>query len=357
MFLRAILMATVLSYVAAMFCAVTYAVEKAPGTTDYHEPALTETDRQHWSFQPVVRGKLPEVADAQGWCRGGIDRFVLLKLAVKKMPPGDEASRETLLRRLSFDLTGLPPTLEDIEAFAKDESPDAYERLVDRLLASQGYGERWGQHWLDLARFAETDGYEHDLVRKEAWRYRDWVVGALNADLPYDEFVRQQVAGDEQGSGVRGQESEDIGSQLEEFKSEISDGNKPKQIPLNRKSIPTMFCLSGPDMPDINSQEQRKHELLNEMTGTIGSVFMGLQIGCAQCHDHKYDPLSQADFYRLRAFFEPAVSLQKDVSVIALHTDDKFKGPARLWIRGDWQRPGMEVHPAMLRVLLPLPLG
>ncbi|MGI8981980.1 MAG: DUF1549 and DUF1553 domain-containing protein [Pirellulaceae bacterium] len=321
--------------------------------TDYQEPPIAETDRQHWSFQPIVRPKLPEVAGAKGWCRGGIDRFILAKLEAKKMTPGNEAGRETLLRRLTFDLTGLPPTLEEIEAFTNDQHPDAYERLVDRLLASPSYGERWGQHWLDLARFAETDGYEHDLVRKEAWRYRDWVVGALNADMPYDEFVRQQVAGDEQGSGVRGQESEDIGSQLEEFKSEISDGNKPKQIPLTRNSIPTMFCLSGPDMPDINSQEQRKHELLNEVAGTIGSVFMGLQLGCAQCHDHKYDPLSQADFYRLRAFFEPAVSLQKDVSVIALHNDAKFKGPARLWIRGDWQRPGMELQPAFVRVLLP----
>ncbi len=331
------------------------AVEPTATTADYQEPPLTETDRQHWSFQPVVRGKLPEVADAVGWYRGGIDRFALLKLAERKTPLGDEAGRETLLRRLSFDLTGLPPTLAEIEVFTNDASPDAYERLVDRLLESPAHGERWGQHWLDLARFAETDGYEHDLVRKEAWRFRDWVVGALNADMPYDEFVTRQVAGDEQGSGVRGQESEEIASQISNFKSEISDGSKPKQQPLTRASIPTMFCLSGPDMPDINSQEQRKHELLNEVTGTIGSVFMGLQIGCAQCHDHKYDPLSQADFYRLRAFFEPAVSLQKDVSVTALHTDEKFKGPARLWIRGDWQRPGMEVQPAFLRVLLKPP--
>ncbi|MFN0019545.1 MAG: DUF1549 and DUF1553 domain-containing protein [Pirellulaceae bacterium] len=322
------------------------------GEADYQEPPLTQTERQHWSFKPILRPKLPELADAKGWCRGGIDRFILLQLDEKKSIPADEASRETLLRRLTFDLTGLPPTFSEMEAFTNDNEPDACERLVDRLLASPAYGERWGQHWLDLARFAETDGYEHDLVRKEAWRYRDWVVGALNADLPYDEFVRQQVAGDEEGD--RGQGTGDkIESQASDFKSEISDGSKPKQTPLTRSSIPTMFCLSGPDMPDINSQEQRKHELLNEVAGTIGSVFMGLQIGCAQCHDHKYDPLSQADFYRLRAFFEPAVSLQKDVSVIALLTDDKFKSPARIWIRGDWQRPGMEVQPAMVRVLLP----
>ena len=338
---------------AVAVCSLLTAGEPPTSTSDYQEPPVTDADRGHWSFQPVVPRNLPEVADAKMWCRSGLDRFVLLKHEEKKSIHGDEASRETLLRRLTFDLTGLPPTLSEMDAFTNDESPDACERLVDRLLASPSYGERWGQHWLDLARFAETDGYEHDLVRKEAWRYRDWVVGALNADLPYDEFVRQQVAGDELGSGVKGQASEEIPSQISNFKSEISDGSKQKQTPLTRSSIPTMFCLSGPDMPDINSQEQRKHELLNEVTGTIGSVFMGLQIGCAQCHDHKYDPLSQADFYRLRAFFEPAVSLQKDVSVTALHTDEKFKGPARLWIRGDWQRPGMEVQPAMVRVLLP----
>ena len=284
---------------------------------------------------------MPEGVADEEWGRNGIDQFVLAKFQEKKASPGAEASRAMLLRRLSFDLTGLPPTLDEMEAFAKDESPDAYERLVDRLLASPNYGERWGQHWLDLARFAETDGYEHDLVRKEAWRYRDWVVGALNADLSYDQFVRQQVAGDEGISDFRLQIA-DSESQAPKVQSEI----------INLQSIPTMFCLSGPDMPDINSQEQRKHELLNEVTGTIGSVFMGLQIGCAQCHDHKYDPLSQADFYRLRAFFEPAVSLQKDVSVTALKSNDKFNRPTRLWIRGDWQRPGMELQPGFLRVLM-----
>ena len=349
---RALMMAIATGSCCVLTCA-SLAAEPAATIADYQEPPIMETDRQHWSFQPIVRPKLPEVANAREWARGGIDRFILARLRDQKSRPVNAASRETLLRRLTFDLTGLPPTLEEIEAFTKDQSPDAYERLADRLLASPAHGERWGQHWLDLARFAETDGYEFDSVRKEAWRYRDWVVEALNADLPYDEFVRQQVAGDEQGSGIRGQESEEIKQQVSDVKSEVSDGAKPKLMPLTGKSIPTMFCLSGPDMPDVNSQEQRKHELLNEVTGTIGSVFMGLQIGCAQCHDHKYDPLSQADFYRLRAFFEPAVSLSKDVSVTALHTDDKFKGPARLWIRGDWQRPGMEVQPAMVRVLLP----
>src|SRR4029079_14577144 len=166
-----------------------------------------------------------------------------------------------------------------LTAFENDRSPDAYDRLVDRVLASPAFGERYAQYWLDLARFAETDGDEHDKVRPNAWRYRDWVIAALNADLPYDQFIRQQLAGDE--------------------------NSNPKSEIINLKSeIATMFCLAGPDMPDINDQLERRHSLMNEMTATVGAAFLGLQLGCAQCHNHKYDPLSQADFYRLRAVFE-----------------------------------------------------
>ena len=144
-------------------------------------------------------------------------------------------------------------------------------------LASPEYGVRWGQHWLDLARFAETDGFEHDKVRPQAFRYRDWVVDALNADVPYDRFVQMQIAG---------------------------DVLYVKQAGDPGPAIATGFLLCGPDMPDINLQEERRHNVLNEMTSTVGSVFLGMQIGCAQCHDHKFDPISQRDFYRLRAFFE-----------------------------------------------------
>ncbi|MDB5337065.1 MAG: hypothetical protein JWN70_2684 [Planctomycetaceae bacterium] len=187
------------------------------------------------------------------------------------MPPAD---RLTYLRRVTFDLTGLPPTPAEQAEFLADGAADARERLIDRLLASPAYGERWAQHWLDLARFAETDGYEHDLVRQNAWRYRDWVVEALNRDLPYDEFVRLQLAGD------------------------LIHPGDPSA------TVATGWLLCGPDMPDINNQDERRHTVLNEMASTVGAVFLGLQVGCAQCHDHKFDPLSQADFYRLRACFE-----------------------------------------------------
>ena len=296
------------------------------------EVPITEADRDHWAFRPVVRPPLPQVNDA-AWPRNAVDRFILAKLEQEGLQPAKEASRATLLRRLSFDLHGLPPSPEEIAAFESDQRPDAYERLVDRLLASPHYGERWAQHWLDLARFAETDGFEHDKVRPGAWKYRDWVIAALNADMPYDEFVTWQVAGE--GSGFRVQGSGDSKSEIRNPEFEI----------------PTAFILAGPDMPDINDQAERRHNLLNEATATVGSVLLGLQMGCAQCHDHKYDPISQADFYRLRAVFESAVPpLKRDVPYNVL-IEQKDTPVARFWIRGDHRRPGPQVQPGVPRVV------
>ncbi|HZL89942.1 MAG TPA: DUF1549 and DUF1553 domain-containing protein [Pirellulaceae bacterium] len=324
------------------------------------EAPITDADREHWAFAPLLPPELPDVKDEGKWARTPVDQFVLAKLEEKGIAPQAEANWDTLVRRLSFDLTGLPPDRGAGVPPAEYGngtrsvpttyySPDEYERLVDRLLASPAYGERWAQHWLDLARFADTDGFEHDKVRPEAWKYRDWVIAALNADLPYDEFVRMQIAGDMiQGSGFRvqdgrGQRSEVRGQEKENPKSEIQ----------NRKSeIATMFCLAGPDMPDINSQEERRHYLLNEMTATVGSAFLGLQVGCAQCHDHKYDPISQADFYRLRAFFESAVELKKDASVSVLREQEK-PVESRFWIRGDFRQPGALVSATFPRIANP----
>jgi hypothetical protein len=232
------------------------------------ERLVDPSDREHWAFQPLSPPVIP------AGTAHPIDAFLEQTLREQKLSAVETADRPTLLRRLCFDLTGLPPTLEQQHAFLADDTAEAYERLVDRLLASSAYGERWAQHWLDLARFAETDGFEHDKLRPEAWRYRDWVIQALNEDLPYAEFVRRQLAGDLLAPG------------------------DPEAI------VATGFLLCGPDMPDINDQAERRHTLLNEMTGTVGAVFLGLSLGCAQCHDHKSDPISQFDFYRLRAFFE-----------------------------------------------------
>jgi hypothetical protein len=255
--------------------------------------------------------------------RNPIDLFILARLHEQGLAPLPPADPVVLIRRVTFDLVGLPPTPQEVDAFRWDASPDAYEELVDRLLGSHAYGERWAQHWLDLARFAESDGFELDQVRPSAWRYRDWVIQALNGDMPYDRFIQYQLAGDEL------------------FPEE------------GQPCVSTSFCLSGPDMPDINSQEERRHELLNEMTGTVGAVFLALQIGCAQCHDHKFDPISQGDFYRLRAVFEPAVHVEPKQSVSVLQ---EHPGPVRtshLMIRGDWRRPGPIVFPAFPRIANP----
>ena len=239
------------------------------------EAPLTAADREHWAFRPLARSKLPTVK-RDDWCRSPVDRFILAKLEAAGLTPLPQADRRTLIRRVTFDLTGLPPTPAQVDAFVGDATPEAHERLIDRLLESPAYGQRWAQHWLDLVRFAETDGFEHDLERPQAWRYRDWVIDAFNADMPYDEFVQWQLAGDEL---------------------------RPDDAAA---SVATGFLLCGPDMPDINLLEERRHNFLNDMTGTIGSVLLGLNVGCAQCHDHKFDPISQLDFYRLRAFFDPA---------------------------------------------------
>lgn len=286
------------------------------------ESPVTAVNREHWSFRPLSRPEAPQVANA-AWCRTEIDRFVLSELEKKGLSPLPEADRGTLIRRLSFDLIGLPPTPDEVATFIADNSVDAYERLVDRLLASPRYGERMAQGWLDLARFAETDGFEFDKTRPDAWKYRDWVIDALNQDLPYDRFVQLQLAGDEFAPGDPA------------------------------AAVATAFCLSGPDMPDVNLQEERRHHLLNEMTGTVGSVLLGLQVGCAACHDHKYDPLSQADFYRLRAVFEPAVAVAKDKSVSVLREGVTKAEAGRVWLRGDFRRPGPEVSPAFPRIANP----
>jgi hypothetical protein len=237
------------------------------------EAPITASDRMHWAFQPARRPTVPPVQNAD-WCRTAIDRFILPRLETTGLSPLPEADRATLLRRVTFDLTGLPPTVDELDAFLADPAPDAYDRVVDRLLASPAYGERWAQHWLDLARFAETDGFEFDHERPNAWRYRDWVVDSLNGDMPFDQFIRLQLAADE----LHPDDAAALAA--------------------------TGFLLCGPDMPDINDQQERRSTFLNDLTGTVSAALFGLQVGCAQCHDHKYDPISQYDFYRLRAFFD-----------------------------------------------------
>ena len=285
------------------------------------EPTITAKDRAHWAWQPLGQAAIPQVPQA-GQLANPIDHFIAARLQPHGLGQAPEADRRTLIRRLHFDLLGLPPSAEAVAAFEADPRPDAYERLLDSLLASPAYGERWAQHWLDLARFAETDGFEHDKVRPNAWRYRDWLVGALNADLPYDQFVLHQLAGDT----------------------------------VSAEATPaTGFLLAGQDMPDINLNAERRHMVLNEMTATVGSVFLGLSIGCAQCHDHKADPISQADFYRLRAFFEGGLTfseqdLGKGRGKGRVMAETAKPVSTRFAVRGDFRRAGPVVQPAVPRI-------
>ncbi len=284
------------------------------------EAPVTDRDRQHWSFCPPLRPKLPE-----GNSPSPIDRFIEARLAAENLTLAPEADRRSLLRRVTFGLTGLPPTPDETRAFLSDSTPSAYDQVVERLLASPAYGERWAQHWLDVARFAESDGFEFDQERKEAWRYRDWVIRALNEDLPYNLFLQFQLAGDE------------------------------VEPPDEDAHLATGFLMAGPDMTDINLAAERRHEFLNKMTQNVGVSFLGLTLGCAQCHAHKTDPISIQDFYRFRSFFAATVVDPKKSQQLPPRVQETRPDPPASFVmeRGSFLRAGAPVRPAFLRILNP----
>lgn len=259
---------------------------------------FTEEQRKYWFFQPVVEVAPPKT-DSK-WARGDIDRFILAKLGELKLAPAEEADRHELVRRVYFDLHGLPPTREQVEAFVNDKDPLAYEKLVDELLASPRYGERWGQHWLDLVRYAESDGYNADAYRPSVWPYRDYVIKSLNDDKPYDQFVREQLAGDEMAP------------------------NDPNVL------IATAF-LRHP-VYEWNQRDVRGQWdiILTDMTDTTGELFLGLSMGCAHCHNHKFDPILQKDYYRLRAFLAP-VQWRDDMKLATPEERKAFDEQQKKW--------------------------
>jgi mono/diheme cytochrome c family protein len=255
------------------------AVAKQPKT-------VTDENRQFWSFRPLARPTPPAVKN-EAWVHTPVDRFVLAKLEDKGVAPNRPADRRRLIRRASFDLLGLPPPPEEVEAFVNDPAPDAYDRLLDRLLASPQYGERWGRHWLDLARFAESHGYEQDYDRPFAYHYRDFVIRALNDDLPYDRFVQWQVAGDE------------------------LEPDNPLAL------MATGFLAAGTHSTQItkNQVEKERYDELDDMARTVGTAMLGLTVGCARCHDHKFDPIPTRDYYRLLSTFTTTVRSDYDVDL------------------------------------------
>ncbi|MYC82818.1 MAG: DUF1553 domain-containing protein [Acidobacteria bacterium] len=232
-----------------------------------------------WPFRQPVKTVPPEVENS-GWVRNPVDRFTLRKLEEQNgLSPAPPASRRTLARRLYLDLVGMPPTPEAMQRFLNDPSPNAYEKLVDTLLADARYGERWGRHWLDLVRYGESDGMEGDILIGNAWRYRDWVIEAFNSDLPYDRFVTLQLAGGDEHS------------------------RKAWYKPEIQGHIPAGFLRLAPwDLGNLAS-EQLRQDFLDEVTTATGSIFLGLTLGCARCHDHKYDPIPARDYFRFQAFF------------------------------------------------------
>jgi hypothetical protein len=229
-------------------------------------------DADHWAFRPVGAVSPPPVRDA-AWVRNPIDAFIATRHEAHGLVHAPEADRRVLLRRVTLDLTGLPPTPEETAAFLADESPDAYEKVVDRLLASPAYGERWARHWLDLARWAESEGYESNHPRPYAWRYRDYVVRSFNADKPYDRFLTEQIAGDEL--------------------TPYADENL----------IATGFLAAARLSSNEEDKARQRNDVLVDVVNATAATFLGLTLNCAQCHNHKFDPLSQRDYYRFQGFF------------------------------------------------------
>jgi len=306
-------------------------------------PSLDE-GRKHWAFQPVTSPPVPELRLAS-WAQNDIDRFVLAKLEAAGLKPSPEADRATLIRRLTLDLTGLPPTPEEVEAFVGDESPKAYETLVERLLASPHYGERWGRHWLDLARYADTSGFHNDLDRPHAWKYRDYVIRSFSEDKPYARFIAEQIAGDE----IEGADEQSL--------------------------IATGFCRNGPSNDDNMGKTpeaiaQYRADQMDDVISTTASVFLGLTLGCARCHDHKTEPLSAKDYYSFYAVFAGAERLglpkgatddkdkkvQDKSAIMALVETKADAPPTHVMLRGQAANKGEAVPPAAPVVLSSKPV-
>ena len=293
---------------------------------------ITDKDCSHWAFQPLRRPEVPRIAKDQP--ANPIDAFILARLKAKDLKPNPPATRQELIRRAYYDLIGLPPSPAEVEAFIADKSPRAWENLIDRLLDSPHYGEKWGRHWLDLVRYAESNSYERDNPKPHAWRYRDYVIRSFNADKPYDQFIREQLAGDE-------------------FKPPNDDA-----------IIATGFYRLGIWDDEPADKDLALYDGLDDIVTTTGQVFLGLTVDCARCHNHKLDPIPQRDYYRLLSFFQNVTPYENSGAKveIPLPGDAKEKAlavselgakvPATfILLRGNPHVKGDEVEPGFLEVL------
>ncbi|MEX2027629.1 MAG: DUF1549 and DUF1553 domain-containing protein, partial [Pirellulaceae bacterium] len=249
-------------------------------------------DKNHWAFHPPSPQAIPPVQTV-AWQQSAVDPFVLAKIEGTGLEPTEMADRRTLVRRVTFDLTGLPPTPEDAEAFLADEQPDAFDRLVDRLLASPAYGQRWGRHWLDVARYADSNGLDENVAHGNAFRYRDYVVAAFNADKPLDRFIVEQLAGDL-----------------------LAADNEPQR---HEQLIATGFLTIGPKVLAEVDMAKMQMDIVDEQIDAFGRVFIGLTLGCARCHDHKFDPIETADYYGLAGIFKSTRTMETYTKIAKWH--------------------------------------
>ena len=299
------------------------------GAVEIPTPAVNDPRLKHWAFQPITRPTVP--ASASG---NPVDAFIRAGLASKGWSPAPPADRRTLIRRVYFDLTGLSPSFEQIEAFANDPAHDAEAKLIDQLLASPQYGERWGRFWLDIVRYAETCGYERDQVKPNIWKYRDWVIAAFNADMPVDKFIRDQLAGDE-----------------------VPDRNE-------QSVIATGFLRLGTWNDEPNDPNEYQYDRLEDMVHATGTAFIALTVKCARCHDHKFDPIKQSDYYRMASVFwgghvQPGTGGSlggpepKALGYDVHGWTDRGRDapPIKLLKKGDPNRPGAVIDPGHLSTI------
>ncbi|MFM9030547.1 MAG: DUF1549 domain-containing protein, partial [Opitutaceae bacterium] len=264
------------------------------GATSGRRAMTVEEGRRFWSFMPPVPPAVP-AAESAGWSRTEIDRFIAARWRDRDLAPAPDATPAALLRRASFDLLGLPPTPDQIAAFERDPGPAAFARLVDEMLASPHFGERWGRRWLDVARFAESSGGGRTLLFKDAWRYRDYVIDAVNRDLPFDDFIREQIAGD----------------------------LLPAATPAERarRLTATAFLTLGPTNYEEQNKDQLRMDVVDEQLDTLGKAFLGMTLSCARCHDHKFDPVTLRDYYGLAGILRGTHTLHNYTDNVARWVD------------------------------------
>lgn len=306
-----------------------------------YDAVIKSADRKHWAFQPVKPRTVPLVKDA-AWAQNPVDAFVRGKLEAKGWAPAPPAEKRALLRRVYLDVVGLPPTIAEQDGFLNDASPDAWQRVVERLLASPRYGERWGRHWLDVVRYAETNGYERDAAKPSVWRYRDYVIRAFNDDKPFDRFILEQLAGDE-----------------------VPDATA-------ETLIATGYYRLGPWDDEPADPKEDRFDQLDDIISTTSQAFLGLTMGCARCHNHKFEPLTMHDYYRMVAIFDPLrrpadgrTELDRPLVPKGQFVSWFRPGPrgyfmeersakppeSHLLIRGSAARPGPKVEPGLPTVL------